>query len=163
VGIVYADVPGLTTDTIPLALTGNLAGFGTGSPTYGDTTLHSTSVINSGSFVHLVITRDIASGTKAIYVNGNLEGTAGGALEALNARNQLFLGANQTDARYFVGLMDDFQLYDAALTAEEVRSLYDHPGLTLTEIPELAGAAGWLGLGAGLLALFRRASRRVLV
>jgi len=152
-GIVYADQPGQTTDTIPIALNGNVAGFMTSDGTT-DTTIHSTSSISTGSFVHVVATYNSANGAKRIYINGVLEASETVVPTTHNARGLLVLGANDFDSRYFSGQLDDFQFYSIALNATEVTYLYNNPGLTVPE------PATWLSLAAGLavLAAIRRRS-----
>ncbi len=155
VGIVYADQPGQTTDTIPIALNGSKAGFMTSNGVQ-DTTIHSTSAINTGSFVHVAVTYDIATGVKRLYVNGTLQATETVTPTALNARNLLFLGANDFDGRYFTGVLDDFQFYNQALTADEVSFAFNHPGQVA--VPEPSTVA-LLALGAALLVIRHRRRR----
>lgn len=150
-GIVYADVPSQHHDSVPMALTGSKLAFNTGSNF--DSTLHSRSSINTGDFVHLAVTWVQSTGLKSIYVNGKLDAQEHhGAGYDLSARNQLVLGGNLTDVRYFDGLIDDFQVYDRALAATDVAFLAANPGMT-TPIPEprvcamlLAGLSviGWV-------------------
>lgn len=152
VGIVYADQPGQTTDTVPIALNGSKAGFMTSNGTQ-DTTIHSTSSINTGAFVHVAVTYDIGTGVKRLFVNGVLQATETVTPTALNARNLLFLGANDFDGRYFSGVLDDFQFYSQALTADQVSFVYNHPGQLA--VPEPSTLA-LLTLGAVFLFILRR-------
>ncbi len=151
VGIVYADQPGQTTDTIPIALNGSVAGFMT-SDGAQDTTIHSTSSISTGSYVHVAVTYDHATGRKRVYVNGSLEATEVVTPTAHDARRLLFLGANDFDSRYFSGQLDDFQFYAQALSATEVSQLFNQPGLTA--IPE-PGVLPLVALGVVALLLPR--------
>lgn len=129
-GIVYAGVPGGNDDAIPMALNGGKLGFDTGYPT--DSTLHSISDINTGDYVFLAVTWEQSAGLKSIYVNGNLEAQENhSAGEDLSGRNELVLGGNLTDVRYFYGEIDDFQVYNEALTSNQVAFLYNNPGQTI--------------------------------
>lgn len=151
VGIVYADVPGQTNDSIPIGMTGGLAAFMT-SDGVQDTTIHTTSPINTGAWVHVVATYDIGTGVKKLYHNGVLQATETVNPTAVNARNAIFLGANVSDYNYFQGKLDEFQLYSTTLSAPEVAFLYANPGLTTVPEPSTfalvaAGLAllGWRG------------------
>lgn len=150
-GIVYADQPGHAQDTVPLALTGNRAAFMTDNGST-DTTLHTTLAINPGSYIHLVSTYDIADGSMKLYHNGTLQGSATVASNPHNARGLFFLGANDFDSRYFVGMVDDLQFYTTALSASEVSYLHTHPGLAVIPEPGMSLlVAGGVGLMAGLV------------
>lgn len=156
VGIVYADQPGQSTDTIPIALNGSVAGFMT-SDGQQDTTIHSTSPISTGSFVHVAATYDHATGIKRLYVNGSQQATETVVPTSHNARGFLVLGANDFDSRYFSGLLDDFQFYTKPLNAAEVAYLYNNPGLTAVPEP---GTVTLLGAGFVLVALTALRRRR---
>ncbi|GAA5484703.1 LamG domain-containing protein [Haloferula sargassicola] len=126
--IIYADVSGISADTTPMALNGsNLASLTAG------TGMLSTSPINTGQWVHLVVTRDFG-GVDRIYVNGAAEGAiSSSATQDLSGRNEVVLGGNLIDSRYFNGLIDDFQAYNVALSASQVAWLHRHPGASLPD------------------------------
>ncbi len=120
---------------IPMALTGSKLAFLTG----GDNpdTLHSATSINTGSYVHLVVTRDQGTGIKKIYVNGNLDASDLGALGLLSSSSTPALNLGIcTFFNGFTGDMDEVQIYSGVLSAAEVSVLYNHPG---TAIPDTAG------------------------
>jgi len=123
---------------IPLAQTGSKLAFLTGGGTLD--TLHSVTSINTGSYVHLVVTRDQASGEKKIYINGTLDAADSGAPGLLNTASapSLYLGYNSTLSAGFIGEMDEVQIYSGVLSSNEVMQLYNHPG---TAIPDLAGGS----------------------
>ena len=156
-GIVYADVPGHSTDAIPLALSGTRAAFMTDDGNT-DTTIHSTSAINTGTWMHLASTYDVTTGVMRLYVNGTLQASATVATVSHNARGLLFLGANDFDSRYFTGAVDDFQLYSVALSAADVSFLAQNPGLVAVPEPPVHALIG-LGLG-GVAWLHRRRQAR---
>lgn len=134
-GIVWADVsgipPGPVFDAIPMALTGNkLAAFFVLDPD----PIHSLSDINTGEWVHVVAFRQQGPGAVGgLYVNGKLEVSRPANTADLSLLNQLVLGGNVLDGRYYNGLLDDFQVYDRALNATEVLYLFNNPGSAITE------------------------------
>ena len=114
---------------IPLALTGDRAAFGTGEQNGGFyDTLTSTVSVNTGSWVHLVVTRDMSTGVKQMFVNGALDGTSTGSTGMLNANPIIAFGSNPLDFRPFNGAIDDVQFHDHVLTLAEVQAIYAaHP------------------------------------
>jgi len=137
-GIVYADIPGIDRfDGIPMALTGNKLGFFTGRP--ADSTLHSTSDINTGQMVHVAVTWQRLNGVKSIYVNGVLEAQEAHSIDTdLSGRNELVIGGNTSDGRYFNGTIDDVQLYKRVLSDSEIAYLATHPGQIIEEPPPVS-------------------------
>ena len=119
---------------IPMAQTGNKLAFLTGGGT--PDTLHSATSINTGSYVHLVVTRDQATGEKNIYVNGSLDASDFGATGQLNTglNPTLFLGMNSTNSSGFIGEMDEVQIYSGVLSASDVTYLYNNPGTNVANI-----------------------------
>lgn len=113
-------------DSEPMTLTGNKLGFYTGDD---QATLHSVSNINSGSFTHIVVTRDQPTGVKKIYVNGVLDTTATGGTNFLSDSTDLILGESFYQGGV-TGVVDDVQFYAGILTASDVDYLYANPGLT---------------------------------
>jgi hypothetical protein len=155
-GIIYSDIPGAHNDIIPMALTGNKLGFFTGG-SYGGDTLHSLSNINLGEFTHIVVTRNLATGNKEIYINGALEtAVIHEPGLSLNERQELFVGGNIFDARYFDGALDDLQIYNFALSSEDIAHLYNNPGQALTAVPVPASAWLFGSAFAGLIGLLQR-------
>jgi len=64
-----------------------------------------------------------------LYINGQLEGSAApdsGTQESFNLTgNGIQFGSSTNFQRYFNGSISQFKLYDTALTASEVKTLYD--------------------------------------
>ncbi len=116
-------------DSEPMTLTGSKLGFYTGANSYD--TLHSATSINSGQFTHLVVTRDLASGLKQIYINGNLDAVDTADTNLLGDSTQVVLGVSLY--HYGVaGIVDDVQLYSSVLTPDEIQFLHNNPGLVLS-------------------------------
>ena len=113
---------------IPIALTGSKLAFLTGGAS--PDTLHSTASINTGNYVHLVVTRDQKTGIKTIYVNGNLDAAGFGAPGLLTSSSPaaLYLGTDTSEVNGYAGDMDEVQIYSGVLSSNEVAYLYSHPG-----------------------------------
>jgi len=142
-GIVSADNDGLANDVIPLALTGSKIGFNTGG-TEEDVTLNSTASVNDGSYHHVVVTRNQATGQKIIYLDGTLDSFSSGTTNLLNDPQLLTIGAlsdasnsdasSTTYGNGYDGLLDDLQIYSGVLSSNEVAQLFANPGLTANQI-----------------------------
>lgn len=110
---------------VPLALTGDKVGFYTAAPSH---TINSGDSINSGDFTHIVVTRDVATGTKRIYINGVLDTTGtGGTSEGIDSQ-EVYLGYSYYSDQGIEGLVDDLQVYTGVLDATQIAFLYDNPG-----------------------------------
>jgi len=128
-------------DTLPIVLTGHKAAFFTGDPTGGNgDTLHSTADVTTGTFVHVVVTRDQSSGQKAIYINGVLDSMDTGITGNLGGdTNEYTIGGYVWSS--YAGLLDDVQIYTGVLNSNEVAFLYANPGVPA---PNVAGASSGL-------------------
>jgi hypothetical protein len=128
-------------DTIPIALTGTKVAFFTGDPSgqHGDT-LHSAASVTTGSFVHVVVTRDQATGQKAIYINGALDASDVGTTDPLDGNTSFYSIGGYWSSSYS-GLLDDVQIYTGVLNSNEVAFLYANPGTPMTNV---AGASSGL-------------------
>jgi hypothetical protein len=129
---------------VPMALTGHKLAFLTGD-IYGgnDDTLHSQANIDTGNYVHLVVTRDQVTGAKKIYVNGLLDNSDIGSSATLNTPQQLKIGALQivpvggtvfSPDHGINGDLDDIQIYNGVLSSNEVAYLYSHPGTAVADV-----------------------------
>jgi hypothetical protein len=103
-------------------------------------------VIPNDTWVHVVMTADdsFPRNLVSLYVNGALVGTnAFGHNLVDSSLFDTFIGTGENGAaHFFQGLMDDVQIYEGALSALEVRELFNGPQIT---IPEPAGL-GMLGI-----------------
>lgn len=118
----------------------------------------SPTTLHDGTWHHLALTVDLATATMILYVDGVASSTqvftTGAVLFPVFNNFEIGRlgrtgGSGPTDA--FGGLIDDVQVYNTALTAGEVNSLFVTPGSTVPEPSAIALA------GLGLLSLtFRR-------
>ncbi|MBX3317976.1 MAG: LamG domain-containing protein [Phycisphaeraceae bacterium] len=133
-GIIYADVSGtpigIESDCTPLALAGSRLTGLAGNDGIGD--LRSTSVVNTGQWVHVVVRRRVGE-TVDMFVNGVMESSVATSSHVdLSALDALVLGGNTLDNRYFDGRIDEFQGYEGALSDEQVLFLFNNPGAAAT-------------------------------
>jgi hypothetical protein len=132
VGLVSALNSASPNFVIPMSLTGGKLAFVTGGVTQD--TLHSATSINTGPYVHLVVTRNQSTGQKNIYVNGALDASDFGGTDLLSGANNLQIGAQNFNG--YNGEMDEIQFYSGVLSASDVAYLYNHPG---TAVPDASG------------------------
>jgi hypothetical protein len=73
-----------------------------------------------------VLTKDVVSGTMAIYHNGVLWYSEVGKTSSLEGATTLNFGASAGGTtKYYEGLIDDVRIYNYALSATEVATLYE--------------------------------------
>ena len=132
-GIVSALNGGQNT-VVPMGLTGSKLAFYTGGASQD--TLYSSTSINTGQYVHVVVTRNQQTGEKKIYVNGGLDASDFGATDYLGDASELDIGLN--GGQPFTGELDDIEFYSGVLSGDEVTYLYGHPGTT---VPDTQGQA----------------------
>ena len=92
----------------------------------GSTFVDSTTTLATGSIQHIVAVFDGQNQTLSMYLNGALVGqtTGLGALSQINDVNN-WLGRSQyTDDPGFAGTYHEFRIYNAALTADQIQTLY---------------------------------------
>lgn len=126
-GIIYSDVPGGGIDMIPMALVGDRLAFHTGAAagcTPGNFTLTSTVAVNTGQWVHVAVTRNMATGLKQLYINGVLNATASDGGDCpLTGNPKIIFGGNTVDGQFFNGQLDDVYFFDRVLAANEIQTL----------------------------------------
>ncbi|MHC4337118.1 MAG: LamG-like jellyroll fold domain-containing protein, partial [Planctomycetota bacterium] len=80
-----------------------------------------------GSWNHFAFVKDENAGKMQIYLNGlrvaEQTGASPGTLAALRIRN-FRIGTETDDASSYIGKIDDYQLYDRALTAKEIEEIF---------------------------------------
>jgi len=100
-------------------------------------------------FSHVACTYDVATGAAGVYINGVLDVAGTVTTDALTTSVLRLGGAIRLDDSPYDGLLDDVQIYDEVLTADQIASLHANPGST-AEVPEPSTlvmlAAGLFGL-----------------
>lgn len=115
--------------------------------------------INDGQWHHIAMTVNTTANEIVLYVDGVQRGTQTMTTDAISSlnyfqigrltRNNSTTGSNVQHIDPYLGLIDDVQIYDAALTAGQIAWLHDNPGQALAAVPE---PAEWSILVAGGLA-----------
>lgn len=123
------NTPTGTNYVVPMELTGHKLAFVTvGGNGSEQDTLHSVTSIDTGNYVHVVVTRNHSTGEKDIYINGNLDASDIGTTDPLNGSHFLQIGLKNFQG--FNGKLDDIQFYSTVLSAGQVFNIYQHPGST---------------------------------
>ncbi len=83
----------------------------------------STTRVVAGKWFHVMGVKSL--GRISIYVNGNQEVTGPSSASSRKKSNgDLYIGANPVDGTYFAGLIDEVVFYERALSASDVRQIY---------------------------------------
>jgi Concanavalin A-like lectin/glucanases superfamily/HYR domain len=91
---------------------------------FGSQSLSGSTTLQTGVFTHVAATYDFS--TLNVYVNGVLDGTLSAEeLIALPNNVPLRIGANQVGGSLFNGLIDEVEIFDRALSAQEIQSIVD--------------------------------------
>ncbi|MES2922292.1 MAG: LamG-like jellyroll fold domain-containing protein [Verrucomicrobiota bacterium] len=118
-GIIDADMPGVAKD-FGLAMLGNKAAFGVGSP---ELTITSATAINDGNWHHLAATLDTGNGAMKLYVDGVLSASGTGAAAPRSAPANFYLGSVGGTAGFLNGSLDEARLYNKILSQDEINRL----------------------------------------
>lgn len=91
-----------------------------------DAEVKSENPINDGTWHHIVMTRNAATGEIAMYVNGSSTGSAvaGGGSKTTEFSGIGRIADTAGSPEYFDGSLDEFRYYNKVLDAGEVQSLY---------------------------------------
>jgi len=108
---------------------------------------------NTGDWQHVVGV--FTSTGMTVFVNGVSVDSWSGTTLTTNSLDLLTIGAYRADSvssttSHFIGAIDDIQIYNGALTTNEISFLFNNPGIAIPE-----PAAALLG-SLGLLVLLRR-------
>lgn len=109
----------------------------------------SVSTLQDGRWHHCAVTFDAATLAAAVYVDGSLDASATLA-EAPNDLNprRVYLGRYSTE--YLAGVLDEAAIYSSALSAAEVRQIYNGgtPG-NLKNLASVSSLVSWWRMGDG--------------
>jgi hypothetical protein len=134
--LLWADLMG-NHDDFGVSVLNNELAFGVGNPGGIEPTIVSSSLVISGQWTHVAVTRTKSTGEIQLFVNGNKEASTVVATEtkSLSAQANMLLGGNVFDMRYFVGLMDEVRAWNVVRTAADITATMkkklkgDEPGL----------------------------------
>jgi hypothetical protein len=115
-GIVDAEVAGGANDW-GTTLTGQYLAFGVGTP---DVTIHSTSIVNTGNWVHVAASWQQSTGVLRLYINGVEEASATGSTSFRSAPPRITLGQLQTDIQRFSGSIDELRIWNVVRTPAQI-------------------------------------------
>lgn len=106
------------------------------------------------NWTHLAYVKDGVNDTAQVYVNGQLLLSTAAATSDLNPLVSFFIGSANNGAEGHHGIVDDFAVFDRALSPLEVRALADIPildgGFETPQQPGTSGTAGFeQGSGTG--------------
>ncbi|HWE04527.1 MAG TPA: LamG-like jellyroll fold domain-containing protein [Tepidisphaeraceae bacterium] len=95
-------------------------------------------------WVYVAAVQDGTAGTRTLYING--KSVASGAAANASGAGDLWIGGNQVDpTQYFNGVVDDFRIYNRALSAGEIQTL----ATGALPVPWLDGDVGTGGFSPG--------------
>ena len=98
--------------------------FGIRTPSVGEQIINGTAALATGSWQHVAVVLNGATGT--LYVNGSQAGQNTAMTlnpSSLGATTQNYLGKSQWNDPYLDGRIDDFRIFPRALTATEIAGL----------------------------------------
>ncbi|MGI8905628.1 MAG: LamG domain-containing protein [Candidatus Sumerlaeaceae bacterium] len=114
-GLVDGEVPGAA-DDFGVTLGAGKVLFGIGNP---DVTIQS-GVKADGAWHHVAATREAASGTIKLYVDGALASSGTAGTQSLTAPPDLRLGSLQTNLGFYDGLLDEVRIWNKVLSSFEI-------------------------------------------
>lgn len=86
-----------------------------------------------GKWNHWAFTKNTASGSMKIYLNGQLWHSGTGKTKSINI-DKFVLGSDANNTIPYFGWMDDFTVWDKELTIQDIKSLMSQNPLTLSAI-----------------------------
>jgi len=94
--------------------------FDAGGSSYDRISKAATAAEYEGSWQHWTFTKDADTGEQSIYLNGFLWHSGTGMTRTMTGVTTFTIGCRPGPTEYYVGMVDDFRLYDYALSLGEV-------------------------------------------
>jgi hypothetical protein len=105
------------------ALIGDKLAFGV-----GEKTILSNSIINTGKWYHVAVTRQQSNGQMRLYINGQLEKTDNSHGNAINCGSQITIGSINTQRgsfnNSFFGNIDELRIWNVVRTASQISDYF---------------------------------------
>lgn len=123
------DATSSTVNDFGTSLVGNKLAFGVGNyfgfGPYASNTIISNTVINTGQWIHVAVTRSTA-GQLRIYINGVLDAAGNTILNAGIGTPNLRVGGKQNGGNFFNGAIDDLRVWPYVRTQNQIRAGMSH-------------------------------------
>lgn len=116
-GLVDGEVSGVAND-FGVSLNGAKACFGIGN---ADTSITSTTSVNTGSWFHVAATRVKSTGAITLCINGVSEATGTGNTNSLTAPPSLTIGRLQKGVNYFNGNISEVRIWNYVRTVQQIK------------------------------------------
>jgi hypothetical protein len=89
-------------------------------------TITGSTSLNDGNWYHVAWVVNTTGTSMTLYINGSshVSGTYSGSLVSLNT--SVYMGSRNTSANFFGGVIDDFRIYNQALSSVEITRLYQN-------------------------------------
>ncbi len=114
----YADVNGAPKDDFGVTILNDHLAFGVGNP---DTTIESTSAVNTGAWVHVAVTRVKSTGVISVYVNGVRENSLTHQnRNSLTDPPSIDFGGNTINNRWLTGDLDEVRIWNVARSDSQI-------------------------------------------
>jgi hypothetical protein len=100
----------------------------------GSTTLGTgAGAVKANEWQHVAETYDSATTAVAIYLNGEQKAAGSANVPSVPTGTVLLFGwrPGAAAAEHYTGLLDDIQIYDEVLAADQIQGLYQNPGSTI--------------------------------
>jgi hypothetical protein len=123
-GLVDGSVGGAAND-FGVALLGSAIAFGIGASNGSEVTIVSTTTVNDGTWRHVAVTRDAASGDIELYIDGEPNVSGSASAGSKTGPDTLRIGGLRNGDGFFAGRLDRVELYDWKLDDGEVKAEYD--------------------------------------
>ncbi|MFB3092022.1 MAG: LamG domain-containing protein [Dehalococcoidia bacterium] len=100
--------------------------------------LQAAEVITQNDWNHVAVTYSKTTGLATLYVNGVSVASKDVGSFTPQTSTQLHIGRRMSDGYSFSGLIDEIAIYSRALTAAEIKAIYDAGSAGMVKPPESA-------------------------